>query len=71
MALTLEQLQAQRDKLVSDMGKTFSEISSDSDRLVRRSQADLEDALKRTDAEIARLQSSPSRQFTVQTSRGI
>lgn len=70
MALTLEQLQAERDKIVDAMGHPINVQFSDRS-VTQRSQADLEAALKRVDAEIAKLQSPQARQFTIQTSRGL
>lgn len=73
MARTLEQLQAQRDKIVEEMGGP--ETVQFADRSVtRRPQADLEKALRLVDAEIAALQSGQSGQdrvFTIQTNRGL
>lgn len=70
MALTLEQLQAERDKILDAMGHPINVQFSDRS-ITYRAQADLEAALKRVDAEIAKLQSPQSRQFTIQTNRGI
>lgn len=70
MALTLEQLQAQRDKIITEMSRPI-EVQM-GDRLIRhRPQPDLESALRAVDAEIAALGSAPSRQFTIKTSRGL
>jgi hypothetical protein len=53
MAVTLDQLQAQRDAIIGEMGQPNLQFA------------------ERADAEIARLQSSQSTVFTIQTSRGI
>jgi hypothetical protein len=70
MALTLEQLQAQRDKTIQEMSLE-SRVDFSDRGITRRSQEELEAALRRIDTEIAALQSPQSRQFTIQTSRGI
>ncbi len=70
MALTLDQLRAQRDKIVSAM-QGLSQVQFGDKSVTYRTQADLDAALQKIDAEIARLQSPQSRQFTVQTKRGI
>jgi len=70
MALTLEQLQAQRDKILGEMGNA-SNLQFGDRSVTYRPQAELEAALRRVSAEIAKLQSPQSRQFTIQTSRGI
>jgi len=70
MALTLEQLQAQRDELIADMSKP-SRIEFSDRGVTNRPQGELDAALQRIDAEIAKLQSPQSRQFVIQTSRGI
>ena len=70
MAQTLEQLQAQRDSILSDMAKP-SKIAFEGMQTDYRPQADLEAALRRVDAEIAKVQSPQPRQFTIQTNRGI
>lgn len=71
MALTLEQLQEERDALLEQMGKGYNRIQFQDRALDYRPQAELEEALKRIDREIAALQSPQSRQFTIQTNRGI
>ena len=70
MALTLEQLQAQREKILTDMGNT-AQVQFGDRSVTHRPQAEMDAALQRVDAEIAKLQSPQSRQFTVQTSRGL
>lgn len=70
MALTLAELQAQRDDIVEEMGKPIS-VHYDNRGVTRRPQAELEAALARIDSEISRLQNSQARQFTIQTSRGL
>jgi 5-enolpyruvylshikimate-3-phosphate synthase len=69
MAVTLDQLQAQRDAIIGEMGQPNVQFAERA--LTRRPQAELEAALRKIDAEIARLQSSQSTVFTIQTSRGI
>ncbi len=70
MAVTLEQLQAQRAKILADMGG-FSEIQAGDKALRMRPQSELEAALQRVDAEIAGLQSPQPRSFVIQTNRGL
>jgi hypothetical protein len=70
MAITLEQLQAQRDKILDEMGNP-SHVQFESQSVTYRPQDELEAALRRVDAEIAKLQSPQSRQFTIQSLRGI
>lgn len=70
MALTLEQLQAERDKILDAMGQPVN-VQFEGRSVTQRAHTDLNAALQRIDAEIAKLQSPQSRQFTVQTSRGI
>jgi 5-enolpyruvylshikimate-3-phosphate synthase len=69
MALTLAQLQAQRDEILSEMGGAQAVTFGDKS-VTRRPQQDLDAALARVDAEIASL-SPQSRQFKIQTSRGL
>jgi len=69
MALTLEQLHAQRDAILTKMGG--HQTVTEGDRSVtHRPQADLEAALQRVSAEIAKL-SPQTKTFTIQTSRGL
>jgi hypothetical protein len=69
MALTLEQLQAQRDSILSEMGQPDVQFA---DRSVkRRPQSELKDALARVDAELAKLQGSQSTVFTITSNRGL
>ena len=70
MALTLEQLQAQREKILGEMGGLQSLAFGDKN-ITYRPQQDLDAALARVDAEIAKLQSPQNRQFTITTSRGL
>ena len=70
MALTLAQLQAQRAEIVEHMGKP-SQVQFGDKSVTYRPQAELDAALQRIDGEIAAMQSPQSRQFTVQTSRGL
>jgi len=67
--MTLAELQARREKILADMGAPDIQFAERSIR--RRPQAELDVALQRVDAEIAKLQSPQSRQFTIQTNRGI
>jgi hypothetical protein len=69
MAVTLEQLQAQRDAIVAEMGQPH--VQFEGRAIKRRAQPELEAALRKIDAEISKLQSSQSTVFTIQTSRGI
>lgn len=70
MSVTLEQLQAQRDSILADM--TGAGVVQHGDQSVTfKSQVELEAALARIDAEIAKLQSPQPKQFTIQTSRGL
>ena len=72
MALTLAQLQAERDNILDGMGKEYSRVEFGDGGVTFRPQEELDAALQRIDAEIARLQSpSQPRQFTIQTNRGI
>lgn len=70
MALTLDQLQQQRDAIVTEMGLA-SQVQFEGRGITRRPQAELESALRKIDGEIAKLQSSQTTVFTIQTSRGI
>ena len=70
MALTLEQLQAQREDVLTSM-RAESRIECSDRGVTYKPQAELEAALQRIDAEIAAMQSPQSRQFTIQTSRGL
>lgn len=69
MALTLEQLQAQRDAILTKMGGPQSVTEGDRS-VTHRPQADLAAALSRVEAEIAKL-SPQTKIFTIQTSRGL
>lgn len=69
MALTLDQLQAQRDAIVAEMGQPNVQFAERA--LTRRPQSELDAALRKIDAEIAKLQSPQNTVFTIQTSRGI
>lgn len=69
MALTLDQLQAQREAIVAEMGQP--DVQFEGRAIKRRAQPELDAALRKIDAEIAKLQSSQSTVFTIQTSRGI
>ena len=65
--MTLDQLQAKRDSVVQSIGVARVQFADRSIEYVQDKQREL--AL--IDAEIARLQSPQSRQFTVKTSRGL
>jgi hypothetical protein len=67
--MTLEELQAQREAILAEMGQP--DVQFEQRGVKRRPQAELEAALARVDVEIARLQSPQTRQFTIQTSRGL
>jgi hypothetical protein len=71
MALTLAQLQQRRDEILDEMGRASEVRFSDGRSVTQRPQTELDAALQRVDAEIAAMQSPQSRQFTVQTSRGL
>lgn len=70
MALTVQDLQSERDKILAQMGNP-SQVSFEGRSLTYRPQVDLEAALKRVDAELAAMQAPSSRQFVIQTNRGI
>jgi hypothetical protein len=70
MALTLDQLRANRDAILDEMGRA-SQLQFGDRSITYRPQAEMDAALQRIDSEIAELQSPRSRQFTIQTSRGI
>ena len=65
--MTLDQLQAKRDAIVQSLGMARVQFENRSIEYVQDKQREL--AL--IDAEIARLQSPQSRQFTIKTSRGL
>ena len=68
---TLSELQAQRDKLISEMSSP-AEIHFGERGVTHRSQGDLEQALQRIDAEIAKTQGSPlGGIFQIVTGRGL
>jgi hypothetical protein len=69
MALTLEQLQAQREQIISEMGQPDVAFADRS--IKRRPQSELKDALARVDAELAKLQGSQSTVFTITSNRGL
>jgi 5-enolpyruvylshikimate-3-phosphate synthase len=70
MAYTLEQLQAERQKIIAEMSRPQEQQFGDR-RLTRRPIGDLESALRRIDAEIAGLQPAKSSIFTINSSRGL
>jgi hypothetical protein len=67
--MTLEELQAQREAILAEMGQP--DVQFEQRGVKRRPQAELDAALARVDAEIARLQSPQDRLFTIQTKRGL
>jgi hypothetical protein len=67
--MTLAELQAKREEILAEMGAP--DVQFEARGIKRRPQPELEAALARVDAEIARLQSPQMRQFTIQTSRGL
>jgi hypothetical protein len=67
--IVLATLLTQRDAILAEMGQPDVQFGTQS--VKRRPQAELDEALKRIDREIAQMQSPQSRQFTIQTSRGI
>ena len=69
MAVTLDQLQAQRDAIIGEMGQPNVQFGERA--LTRRPQAELDAALRKIDAEIAKLQSPQNTMFTIHSSRGI
>ncbi len=66
MAVTLEQLQQQRDELVARIGVSRLQFG---DRAVEYSRA--QEALALIDAEIAKLSPPSSNVFTITTGRGL
>ena len=70
MPRTVEELQAQRDQILAGMSE-ISHVQGPTAAVSFKSQADMELLLKRLDAEIAALQGTQSRQFTIQTNRGL
>jgi 5-enolpyruvylshikimate-3-phosphate synthase len=68
--MTIEELQAKRSKILTDMGG-FLELIHGDKTIRNRPQTDLEAALQRVDAEIAALQSPQPRNFVIQTNRGL
>jgi hypothetical protein len=69
--MTLDELQARRDSILEQMGRENRIAIGDGREVEYPTQPELEAALQRVDAEIAKLQSPQSRQFTIQTSRGL
>jgi hypothetical protein len=73
MALTLEQLQAKRDSLISDIALARSEMS-DGDKTTRWQAVDqMEKALARIDSEISSVTTTSTRprQIRMATSKGL
>lgn len=70
MALTLDQLQAERDKAVMAMASPEN-VAFNGRSVTNRSQRDLLATIYRLDAEIARLQPSQGGPFVIQSKRGI
>jgi hypothetical protein len=72
MALTLQQLEAQRDKILLEMGGPQRADGPSGMGVTFRPQAELESALDRVNAEIAKLQAQPAgTTFTITSNRGI
>jgi hypothetical protein len=67
--MTLAELQAQRERILAEMGAPDLQFAERG--VKRRPQPELDAALARLDLEIATAQSPQSRQFVIQTSRGI
>lgn len=67
--MTVAELQTQREKILAEMGQPDVQFAERG--VKRRPQPELDAALAKIDAEIAKLQSPASRQFVVQTSRGL
>jgi len=67
--MTLEELQAQREAILAEMGQP--DVQFEQRGVTRRPQPELDAALARVDAEIAKLQSPQDRLFTIQTKRGL
>jgi hypothetical protein len=67
--MTLEELQAQREAILAEMGQP--DVQFEQRGVKRRPQPELDAALARVDAEIAKLQSPQDRLFTIQTKRGL
>jgi hypothetical protein len=69
--MTIEELQAQRDKILKRIAQPQSGTGPGGMGFTNPSQDDNNKALAAIDAEIARLQGGESRTFTIQTNRGI
>ncbi len=67
--MTLAELQAKREEILAEMGAP--DVQFEQRGVKRRPQPELEAALARVDAEIAKLQSPQDRLFTIQTKRGL
>ena len=67
--MTLAELQAKREEILAEMGSP--DVQFEARGVKRRPQAELEAALAKIDAEIAKLQSPQDRLFTIQTKRGL
>lgn len=65
--MTLAELQAQRERILAEMGAP--DLQFEARGVKRRPQPELDAALAKIDSEIARLQSSAPRQFTIHNSR--
>lgn len=70
MALTLEQLRAERDKAILAMASP-ERVEFKDRSTTNRSQRDLQATINRLDVEISSLQSPQGRTFVIQTKRGI
>ncbi|MGE5647028.1 MAG: hypothetical protein ACM336_14675 [Acidobacteriota bacterium] len=67
--MTLAELQAKREEILAEMGAP--DVQFEARGVKRRPQPELEAALAKIDAEIAKLQSPLDRLFTIQTKRGL
>ena len=70
MALTIEQLEAERETALLAMSEP-EHIEAFGRSVTNRNQRDLLGTIHQLDAEIARLQSPQGRTFVIQTKRGI
>ncbi len=70
MALTLEQLQAEREKAIMAMASP-ERVEFQGRSITNRGQRDLQATINSLDAEIARMQSPQDRTFVIQSKRGI
>lgn len=69
--MTIEELKAERDKLIKRMAGGLSDAQSGTDRLAYQPTEQQRIALQTLDSEIAKLEGSQGRLFTITTCRGI